>query len=247
MNTRSERMLAAGWVLQALDKTRWEAVSPENKTFVWANESWSPSEADMIHELEKNERAVQENQYSTFLGTSRLTDPAGPQKGGILIPWLLRGRRVRDGTILRARVAPDPEGDDQLYQAGARRVETLLQPWPATTGSSRDVHFHLLLCEHIADVLPKPDRTRVLKQLVSHLHPQGEAFFSFYEITALPESVERKDFSDGYVFPRGRHRVFLKPYLPARAEAELTRHLRGSAEQVHLQFDEFICSWRPDA
>lgn len=247
MNTRSERMLKAGWVLRALDAERWQAISPETTCFEWAEDTWSPSEAEMLSELEKTETAIQHQQYTPFLGTSRLTDPESDPKGGILLPWLLRDHRANDQTILRARVAPDPSGDEALYQAGARRVETLLQPWNAASGNSRDVHFHLLLCEHIADVLPKADRTRVLKQLISHLHPQGEAYFSFYEISALPESQPRENESDGYVFTRGRHRVFLKPYLPGQAESELTRCLGGVAEQVHLQFDEFICRWRPDA
>lgn len=239
-------MLKAGWVLRALDTERWEAVSPENKRFQWAHNTWSPSEPELLAELEKNETAIQRNTYSPFLGTSRLTDPEG-NKGGILLPWLLRDHRIKDQTVLRARTAPDPEGDELLYQGGARRVETLLQPWPAATGSTRDVSFHLLLCEHIADTLPKPDRMRVLRQLITHLHPQGEACFSFYEITALPRSTSRETESDGYVFTRGRHRVFLKPYLPGQAESELTRCLGGYAEQVHLRFDEFICRWRPDA
>lgn len=240
-------MLKAGWVLRPLAAGHWEAVSPENHRFLWADDAWSPSEQEMLAELEKTETAIYHQQYTPFVGTSRLTESATDPKGGILLPWLLRDHRVKDQTILRARVAPDPPGDEMLYQGGARRVETLLQPWPATSGSSRDAHFHLLLCEHIADVLPKPDRLRVLKQLVTHLHPQGEACFSFYEITALPDSSPHENESDGYVFTRGRHRVFLKPYLPGQAENELTRTLGGFAEQVHLQFDEFICRWRPDA
>lgn len=240
-------MLNAGWVLRPLDAKRWEAISPENNCFQWADDTWSPSEAGMLCELEKTETAIQRQQYSPFLGTSRLTDPDAEHKGGVLLPWLRRDHRGNDQTILRARVAPDPAGDELLYQGGARRVETILQPWPVASGSPRETRFHLLLCEHIADVLPKPDRVRVLKQLVSHLHPQGEAYFSYYEITALPDSQPRENESDGYVFTRGRHRVFLKPYLPGQAISELTRILGGFAEQVHLQFDEFICRWRPDA
>ncbi len=238
-------MLAAGWVLQSIAPERWQATSPENKIFIWENNSWDPDEKELLAELEKNEQAIGEGSYSSFTGTSRLSDTEDKTQAGLLTQWLIRHGNIKGNTLLRARVSPDPVGDELLYQAGARRVETILQPWPEAPKSARYLPSHLLICEHVADVLPKTERKQTLKRLVTHLHSDAEAYFSFYQMDALPLHRPHESSGDGYIFHQGPHQIFLKPTLPGQCAGAVQKILGGFAEEVDLLYDQIICRWFP--
>jgi len=242
MEQLSQNLLAAGWVLEKKSDTHWTAVSPDNHRFEWEAGGWYPGREEVEKELERNNLALAAKNYTPFFGTSRLSaTPLTPA-----VHWLGEQRRLDDQTLLRLRTAPDPEGDQALYNYGARRVDTLCPPWPKAGGSVRDVHYHLLLGEHVLDALPKPDREKVLPRCLSHLHPDGKAYFTCYEPEGLPSPRPKETAHDGYVFTRGLHRVFLRGYLPQQAERELTRLIGGYAETLHQLKTELICLWRND-
>lgn len=245
MKLQSKRMLEAGWVIQSTAPGQWQAVSPENRIFVWENEVWNPDESCVLEELEKNEQAVQAGQYGVFTGTSRLIDPDRNEQAGLLTQWLVRHGKIRGTTILRARVSADPLGDELLYNAGARRVETLLQPWSEAPETTRHLSSHLLICEHVADVLPKQERIQTLQRLITHLHTDAEAYFSFYQMDALPLYRPHSSAGDGYIFPRGPHKVFLKPSLPGQCAGTLQKILGGFAEEVDTLYNQIFCRWVP--
>ncbi|MDF3130687.1 hypothetical protein P0Y35_15870 [Kiritimatiellaeota bacterium B1221] len=245
MKEQSQRMLAAGWVLQSIAPETWQATSPENQKFIWKNHSWHPEEDLLLAELKKNEQAIQEGLYSKFIGTSRLSSTGNDAQASLLTQWLVRHASIKGNTLLRARVAPDPRGDELLYQAGARRVETLLQPWPEAPASARFLPSHLLICEHVADTLPKAERNHTLKRLTTHLHPDAEAYFSFYQMDALPLHRPHESSGDGYIFQQGPHQLFLKPTLPGQCAPAVQKALGGFAEEVDLLYDQIICRWFP--
>lgn len=247
MQERSQRMLAAGWVLQKYQADSWQAISPENKIFKWQDGIWHPDEVQVLSELKKNELAIRDGVYSPFVGTSRLTVSEADPQPGLLTQWLIQKHRIQDQSILRVRCAPDPIGDELLYSAGARRIETLLQPWPPAPDTHRHIPFHLLICEHVADVLPKQDRATILPRLISHLAPDAEAYFSFYQLDALPLHLPHSSENDGYVFTRGPHEVFMKPSLPGRCAPALRSVLGGFAEELDILYNEILCRWTPDA
>lgn len=240
-------MLAAGWVLQKKPEAQWQAISPENRTFLWQAGSWLPDESAVLAELEKNETAIQRGLYTPFVGTSRLTVPQSNPQAGLLTQWLCQKNRIQEHTILRVRCGADPAGDELLYAAGARRIETLLQPWPTAPDNHLHIPSHLIICEHVADVLPKQERAIILPRLLSHLAPDAEAYFSFYQLDALPRHLPHRSEKDGYIFTRGRHEVFMKPSLPGQCAPALKKMLGGFVEEVDILFNEIICRWTPDA
>lgn len=240
-------MLAAGWVLEKGPGLAWRAVSPENQVFDWENGVWQPDETRLMAELAENEKAIRQGFYTPFVGTSRLTVPKDDPQPGLLTRWLIEKERIQGQSILRVRCAADPAGDEWLYRAGARRIETLLQPWRAAPDTHRHIPFHLLICEHVADVLPKEDRERVLPRLLSHLAQGAEAYFSFYQYDALPLHLPHDAKKDGYVFKYGPHAVFMKPSLPGRCAPALHQLLGGFVEEQELLYNEIFCRWYPDA
>lgn len=246
MQEYSKRMLSAGWVLHSLGQERWKCISPENRSFYYEEGKWTPEEPDLSGELEKNETSIEEGIYSPFSGTSRLTVNPESTQAGLLTQWLIRQDHIKGKSILRARVAPDPVGDENLYEAGARRVTTLLQPWFSAPDNQRHLTSHLLICEHVADVLPKSHRSPTLKRLISHLSPDADAYFSFYQMEALPLDRPHETLMDGYVFPHGPHHVFLKPSLPGQCATSLQKSLGGFAEEVDLLYNEIFCRWFPN-
>lgn len=247
MKEKSKRMLEAGWVIQMLADGQWSALSPENRHFVWADGKWDPGETQLMDELEANEQAIREGRYSPFAGTSRLTSTADPDHASLLCQWAAKHAETRGSTVLRARCTPDPVGDELLYAAGARRVETLLQPWAEAPHSVRHLPSRLLLCEHVAEVLPKPERQRTLQRILTHLHGEARAYFSFYQLEALPAHLEKESSGDGYIFHLDPHRVFIKPSLPGQCAPALMKMLGGFAEEVDLLYNTIICRWLPDA
>jgi hypothetical protein len=247
MKERSQRLLAAGWVLKKRSPDVWQAISPENQIFQWEDGVWHPGETQLLEELTKNETAIREGVYSSFVGTSRLTVPEADPQPGLLTRWLIQKNRIQDQSILRVRCGPDPAGDELLYAAGARRIKTLLPPWPAAPETHRHIPFHLLIGEHVADVLPKQDRASVLPRLISYLAPDTEAYFSFYQLDALPLHLPHRSENDGYVFTRGLHEVFIKPSLPGRCAPSLHSTLGGFTEELDILYNEIFCRWTPDA
>gem|GEM_PF-1256492 len=247
MQERSKRMLEAGWVLQALSEKKWLATSPRNLLFYWEGNKWKPSEHEMIHELEQTENDILLGRYSPFVGTSRLTAPVDIKMPGLLTQWLIQQDQIKGHSILRVRVNLDPAGDEKLYEAGARRVETLLQPWPEAPDNQRHIPFHLLICEHVADVIPQKDRSVILPRLTSHLASEANAYFSFYQMDALPLTRPHHSFGDGYIFEHGLHKVFMKPSLPGLCAGGVQKLVGGFAEEVNVLYNEIFCRWSPYA
>lgn len=245
MQDLSKRMLAAGWVLHSQSENSWEVISPHNRTFRWESGDWNPGREAMLAELERCEKEILLSEYSPFTGTSRLTVNSKNPTPGLLTQWLCRHESISGSTILRVRAEKDPAGDEELYAAGARRVETLLQPWPPAPNTQRHIPFHLMICEHVADVLPQKDRNRTLPRLQSHLAADATAYFSFYQMDALPLSRPHRSAGDGYIFAHGPHEVFMKPSLPGQCAAGLQKIIGGFAEEVDLLYNEIICRWSP--
>jgi hypothetical protein len=201
----------------------------------------------MSRELEQTENDILLGRYSPFVGTSRLTRPDDDQTPGLLTQWLIQQDQVKGHSILRARVSEDPAGDERLYEAGARRVETLLPSWPEAPNSQRYIPFHLLICEHVIDVIPQKDRANILPRMRSHLSAEATAYFSFYQMDALPLSRPHHSFGDGYVFEHGLHKVFMKPSMPGLCAQGLQKSLGGFAEEVNVLYNEIFCRWTPYA
>ncbi|MGA0370071.1 MAG: hypothetical protein ACO3N7_11565, partial [Kiritimatiellia bacterium] len=244
MQEISQRMLSAGWILHSVkSEEAWTAISPENKMFRWQSGKWIPDLNRLLEELNHNERSIREGIYTPYTGTSRLTVPDQKNTPALLTKWLVQQGAVKGKSVLRARCAEDPAGDELLYQAGARRVTTLLQPWNAAPENHRHLSSHLLICEHVADVLPKADRIPTLKRILTHLGAEAEAYFSFYQMDALPMTLPHQSFEDGYLFSYGRHQVFMKPTLPGRCAPLLQHILGGFSEEINLLYNEIFCRW----
>ncbi|WFB37301.1 hypothetical protein P3T73_05945 [Kiritimatiellota bacterium B12222] len=245
MQERSKQMLAAGWVLKKISPTHWQVSSPQGNAFEWMAGSWTPQESELIAELKETEQAIRENRYSPFLGTCQLSASEHDNTAALLTQWLCQQKLIKGHSVLRARVSIDHAGDELLYAAGARRVETLLPPWPEAPHTHCHIPFHLLICEHVADVLPKEDRKHVLPRLITHLKDNAPAYFSFHQLDALPLDKSHRSFQDGYIFQQGPHEVFMKPTLPGRAAENLHTILGGFSEEINLLFNEIFCKWLP--
>jgi hypothetical protein len=241
MERLSTRMLQAGWVVSPAENKQWHARSPRSREFRHSETGWDPPEAELMRELIQNEADIRAGNISRYFGASRLTGSTVDQ----LAVWMAREGRVRQLSVLRVRVDADPSGDDALYAAGARRVDTLSLPWPAAEENARVFPFHLLLGEHVLDVLPPGDRRRLLGRLQGYLRPDAVAVFSFFTAAALPEKRKRESHEDGYVMACGLHEVFLKPYLQSEAQTELRNAWKGYAETLHAAPLEFYCRWNP--
>lgn len=240
-------MLEAGWVFHKRSDDRWEILSPRDRRFFWTKHDWEPSRREVEACLEADEEAIRSGEFTPFTGTARLVNPPRPGVPDTLCAWLADGRRVKGLSVLRAACRREAAGDERLLQAGARKVDTLPPPWSAAADTARSFPYQMVVCGHLADCLPPADRRRLLVNLATHLHPDGEIHFSFYEMSALPPEAGREPFEDGYRFKRGRHHVFLKPWLPGQARKELERQLGGYTEVAQRPYDEFFCRWRPDA
>jgi len=240
-------MRAAGWVLSKRGDDHWEVVTPDNIRFQWRHGAWTPSLSELEERLKYDEQRVRDGKLSPFQGTARLLHSPGADRHSTLVSWITEQKRVRDETLLRVLTEPDPTGDDRLARAGARKVHTLQPPWPPAESGHRTFPYSLMLCDHGAEALPPSHRPRLYQNLRTHLHPEGEIFFCFYEISALPPEKQRAPLEDGYRVRHGLYDVFLKPYLPGQAEKELRHHLGGFVRTEGRRYDEFICRWRPDA
>lgn len=198
---------------------------------------------EMILCLRREESLLQQGKLTFFSGTCRLSTPdlqggASPVAEHAASEHLCKGHAV-----LRYRVFPDPVGDELLRNAGAWRVETRTAPWMAPDHSSQPVA--LILCEHVADVLPPTDRRRVYAQIRSSLAPEGVACFAFFQISALPDASRRLPYEDGYLVQYGKQDVFFRPFTEAMARKELLRELGGIVESGWLHHHELVMRWRP--
>ena len=245
MEHLSSRMRAAGWILQGTSDNRWEILALDGRRFAWTRGEWSPSREVVEAQLLRDEDAIRCGKRSPFLGTTRLVQRAAPGEPTLLARCIAEKAICRGHSLLRLLPIPDPPGDALLLEAGARRVETLLAPWSAAPDDARRFPHHLVLCEHLCDTLPPSVRGTVLRNLTTWLHPQGEAYLSFFEMSAMPAAQERSDWEDGYVVERSGCSVFLKPWLPARAIDSLQREIGGNAALAWSLYDEFVLRWIP--
>lgn len=246
MSALSDRMLSAGWVLRRLGPGKWSVVAPSGFSAIHTDAIWTPGVETVEAELGKTETAISKGEHTPFLGTCRLASPPLEDKPTLLAEKIAHGGHARDHAVLRVLSSPDPAGDEVLSRHGAWRAESLLPPWkgPHHPGPPP---FHLLLCEHLLDTLPPIDRNHLLMMLPSLLHPDGCAWFSFFQMSGMPPDHLREPHADGYKVRYGRHFVFLRPYTPATALKELAALPKGEVRTAWTQHHELVCTWKPHA
>lgn len=247
MSALHTRMRNAGWILLPLGEGRWRLTAPDGNTWEDHADNLTPKIPAITQHLEADEAAIAAGTRTPFLGTARLTAPPLDGYPTLLAEWIAQQHIPRGHAVLRLLTAPDPAGTDLLHQAGAWRVDTLLPPWtpPSLPG---DTHpFHVILCEHVIDVLPRIDRTQVLQTIAKILPKDGEAWFSLFQMSAMPPDALKHPHEDGYTLAYGRHTVFLRPHTPTMAQREITEFLGGTLEIAATRHHELICCWRPHA
>jgi len=247
MSHFSDRLYQAGWVIRKQTPGHYSAWSPTGKRFEWVSENGDACLTEMERQLAEDERAIAQGKYTPYLGTARLTAPDLDGRPSLLAERIAHDHLARGHAVLRLLTAPDPAGDEALSHSGAWRVESLTAPWQWKSPPGGTPPFRVLLCEHVVDVLPKVDRYPLYKRMAETLHPEGEIYFSFFQMSALPDEPLRTPFEDGYRIPHGRHQLFIRPYTPAMVQREITALFNGNVKILANPFHELICCWRPHA
>ncbi|MCC5849113.1 MAG: hypothetical protein JJU29_13585 [Verrucomicrobia bacterium] len=247
MSSFSDRLYQAGWVIRKHTPEHYTAWSPSGNRFEWRPEKGETCRVEMERQLVEDERAIDQGAHTPFLGTARLTAPDLGNHPSLLAERIAHDHSARGHAVLRLLTISDPAGDEALSNSGAWRVESLLAPWQWQPPPGGAPPYRVLLCEHVVDVLPKADRYPLYKRMAAALHPDGEIYFSLFQMSALPDEPLRTPFEDGYQMAHGRHRVFVRPYTPAMAQREITALLHGNLEIFANPFHELHCCWRPHA
>ncbi len=246
MHELSARMLQAGWVLRPENDGLWSVLAPAGRTFHYRHGQWTPGREEVLAALREDEDAIAAGRQSRFRGTCRLTHVPSGESPSPYIARLCHDGFVAGHHVLRLRCGPDPVGDAALLQAGARRVETHA-PWQGELPEAFAKTFHLLLAEHVVDVLPRVDRAWFYRQMAKAIRPDGTAFFALHAMEAMPPAEERKVFGDGYEVGRGKQPVFYKPYTPAMALREIRQQLGGYAQEAWTLYHEVVIRWTAHA
>jgi len=236
-------MRKAGWLLKRQSTGGWTAQSLHGARFHVEDETALPPE--LIRCLREEEAELAQGGLTPFSGTCRLSDPPLNSFAAPVAEHLAGHHLCKGHAVLRYRVSPDPAGDEALLAAGAWRVETETAPWMNPQPHSAPVA--VVTCEHVCDVLPMRDRRRVYQQIRKTTAEDGVVYFVFFQLSALPESVRRSPFEDGYIVPYGKQEVFFRPHTEAMARKELLRELGGHVSPGWIQHHEFTCCWRPSS
>ena len=247
MSALSDRLRQAGWLLEPLGEGRWRLTAPDGAVLEEHADNLRRGAPGVLRRLEADEDAIAAGTRTPFLATARLTAPPLDGKGSLLAEYAARKHIVRGHAVLRMLTAPDDTGSRMLQESGAWRVESLLPPWPCPDLPGDTHPFHILLCEHVIDVLPLTDRKEVLSTIARLLPKDGEAWFSLFQMSAIPPEALRHPYEDGYTLDYGPHRVFIRPHTPAMAQREITGILGGTFETAATRHHELICCWRPHA
>ncbi len=242
MHELSDRLLAAGWILEPVPGSQaWSLQGPDGFSGTWVQGQWSPSLEKLLNALERAEHGIRRNEQTPFRSTCRIWKPES-----LLLPaWTADAGFAADRDILRIQCRRDPAGDTRLLEHGARRVQTLF-PWEIGTMEAKGA-FHLVLIDHVTDLLPRIDRETMYATAKQHLRKDGQVFISLFDVSAVPPDVNRTPYEDGYRLQMGRHHCFLKPHTESGVLKELKREAGGKAEVVGHPYQEYICRWWPYA
>lgn len=251
MNTLIPSFRANGWVIQPSPEGTWSFRSP-------LGSAWNPSPHELKSEpfrqtlLQENSRvqeALNTAQISPCFGTATLLQPPLPPEGAPLAVRIAKEHQAKGHAVLRLRTDPDEPGSQTLREHGAWRVDTLLPPWESLTHnpSNASTRFSIILCEHLIDTLPSPDRKQLYNKIQSLTPSLGLVFFNVFQMSALPKSWLNQPFEDGYLIPYGPHRCFVKPYNEAMLHREIAAALPGAREKSWSSYHELVCSWRSHA